>query len=172
MKWLTREGKEIPVKEMKDTHLMNTIKFIRRKFMERAKLELEHAYDFGEPTGEMAQDSFNANINHLHNIVDGNVDNDILELELSESVEYEGLIKEAEKRNLNMVDYWFQCRNRDCKCLSKGIGLYFFTKSIKEAEEHSRENNSAMDIIKDSNIPYESQKETLDKLMEAHGKMP
>ena len=38
----------------------------------------------------------------------------------------------------------FTCSNRNCKCLKQGIGLYFQTFDIREAEEHSRKNNSPM----------------------------
>ena len=43
-----------------------------------------------------------------------------------------------------MKKYRFTCANRECKCLSEGIGLYFTTDDIEEAEKHSRENDSPM----------------------------
>lgn len=48
-----------------------------------------------------------------------------------------------------MEGYIFSCSNRKCKCLSEGIGLYFTTRDIDEAEKHSRQNNSAMWILKE-----------------------
>lgn len=42
------------------------------------------------------------------------------------------------------LKYKFTCANRDCKCLTQGVGLYFTTENIGEAEKHSRENNSPM----------------------------
>lgn len=55
----------------------------------------------------------------------------------------------------------FTCSNRACKCLNVNPGLYFFTHDIREAEKHSRENNSPMWIGEMSDEDYESQKRTL-----------
>ena len=40
--------------------------------------------------------------------------------------------------------YEFTCSNKNCKCLKEGLGLYFTTTDLEEAEQHSRENNSPM----------------------------
>ena len=44
--------------------------------------------------------------------------------------------------------YLFTCTNRDCKCLKTGLGLFFTTDDVEEAEKHSQENNSPMWISK------------------------
>lgn len=64
------------------------------------------------------------------------------------------LDKTKKHRKEYFLKYWakkgkrklfrFTCSNRACKCLRQGVGLYFQTFDIKEAEEHSRENNSPM----------------------------
>ena len=51
-----------------------------------------------------------------------------------------------------MIEYIFTCTNRECKCLSEGIGLHFTTEDIEEAEEHSRENDSPMWIAKKEDL--------------------
>lgn len=43
--WTTREGKEIPINEMSDTHLVNTINMLIRN-QERSAEELDHMEDF------------------------------------------------------------------------------------------------------------------------------
>ena len=44
--------------------------------------------------------------------------------------------------------YLFECTNKGCACLKTGVGLFYITASVKEAEEHSRENDSPMWISK------------------------
>lgn len=39
--WTTKEGNQVPIKSMSDTHLVNTINMLERKSIE--KLELEEA---------------------------------------------------------------------------------------------------------------------------------
>jgi len=61
--WVTREGEEIPVVDMEDSHLYNTVRFLRRKVAERiasAEIEMKEVNDvlaWGPPAfqGEMAQ---------------------------------------------------------------------------------------------------------------------
>ena len=42
---------------------------VTKQQYDKAKHALEHAYDFGEPDGDMAQDSFNSGIREAENIV-------------------------------------------------------------------------------------------------------
>ena len=51
-----------------------------------------------------------------------------------------------------MSDYIFSCTNRECQCLKEGIGLYFTTDNIEEAEKHSRENHSPMWIARKEDL--------------------
>lgn len=37
--WVTKEGKQVPIKEMTDTHLANTINMLERNFIEELNLE-------------------------------------------------------------------------------------------------------------------------------------
>lgn len=39
--WVTREGKQIPIKEMTDTHLCNTLKMLERQAEEKEELSIE-----------------------------------------------------------------------------------------------------------------------------------
>jgi hypothetical protein len=55
--WLTKEGEEIPVREMKDYHLLHSDRMLRRKGC--ISLRTLAAYLYGEgPNGEMAQLAF------------------------------------------------------------------------------------------------------------------
>lgn len=51
-----------------------------------------------------------------------------------------------------MIEYIFACTNKECRCLKGGIGLHFTTEDIKEAEKHSRENDSPMWIAKKEDL--------------------
>ena len=62
---------------------------------------------------------------------------------------YDKMVKEF---NLSEKEYVFTCTNKECKCLREGIGLYFTTDDIEEAEKHSRENNSPMWIAKKGDL--------------------
>lgn len=55
-------------------------------------------------------------------------------------------------KNKGKSPFVFTCSNRGCKCLNEEMGLYFTTDDIKEAEKHSRENNSAMWIAKKEDL--------------------
>jgi len=45
-------------------------------------------------------------------------------------------------------EYEYTCTNRGCSCLKTGIGLYFVTDDLAQAEKHSKDNNSPMWISK------------------------
>lgn len=57
--WTTAAGQEIPVTEMENGHLVNTIKYLRRMLASKPD-----PYAYGEPDGDAAQDAFNAEIRH------------------------------------------------------------------------------------------------------------
>lgn len=66
-----------------------------------------------------------------------------------------------------MTEYVFQCTNRKCICIRTGLGLYFFTDNISEAEKHSRENNSPMWISIKKDADFENTKKAVKKLEES-----
>ena len=59
MKWRTRAGEIIDVKDMQTSHIENSIAMLKRTLANRPD-----PYIYGEPTGEMAQDAFHAEIRH------------------------------------------------------------------------------------------------------------
>ena len=63
-----------------------------------------------------------------------------------------------------MKKYLFTCANKDCKCLTKKLGLYFFTTSKEKALKHSKENNSPMWISEHSVEEIEGMYATIKKL--------
>ena len=46
--WKTKHGREIPIKDMSDTHLSSTINMLERKYdAEEHLYEIDHLMDFG-----------------------------------------------------------------------------------------------------------------------------
>ena len=86
--WVTKDGKVIPIHEMSDSHLVNTINFLNKKHTDYANMALLS----GPPCfqGEMAQ--WAAEQEWL-SIADSGPE-DLFP-------QYENLIKEADKRGLN-----------------------------------------------------------------------
>lgn len=66
----------------------------------------------------------------------------------------------------------FTCANRNCACLKKAPGLYFFTNSFLKVEEHSRENDSPMWIAQIPFKEYISMCKTNEKLIEMTNNEP
>jgi hypothetical protein len=91
--WKTREGKEIEIKNMTDSHLMNTIKFLRRNANANMAKEIASAYSAASlMQGEMAIDAIERDIRIMEETSPDEY--------LQEFPIYNALIKEAEKRNL------------------------------------------------------------------------
>lgn len=55
--WRTRNGKSIPVADMTNRHLINTVKFLQRRLAEIAEATAFWCHPFWGPQGEHAQDA-------------------------------------------------------------------------------------------------------------------
>lgn len=60
--WTTRDGNIIKISDMSDSHLMNTIKLIERKYTKTVGVYLTGP----RPSGEMAQDAFDEEFDYLN----------------------------------------------------------------------------------------------------------
>jgi hypothetical protein len=78
--WITKEGEEIPYKELTDSHLMNILKFIKRKAAEGVSCDM------------IIDDGWNTPDIHPMDTIYGE---DVLE-----EYDFDGLEEEAKKRNL------------------------------------------------------------------------
>jgi hypothetical protein len=93
--WTTKQGEKIRICDMKDSHLINTIKLLRRNAATRIHQELQAAYScLAGLRGEMAQFYCERDIDRLEEM-----DPDVL---LRNYEIYEKLTKEAERRNLDI----------------------------------------------------------------------
>ena len=94
MNWTTKDGRKIPIKEMSDRHLSNTIAFLRRNAGQNILREMT-VLNLGLATtnGEMAQDGIERELAALESCGDDEY--------LSEACpQFDALIEEAEKRGL------------------------------------------------------------------------
>lgn len=90
--WTTNDGRKISVKDMEDSHLLNTIRMLQRGARALQSRETAICFILGEPQGEMAQDAYHAGMDELMNMEP---------LEYLETREdYSALTKEAKKRKL------------------------------------------------------------------------
>lgn len=64
MKWKTKDGREIEISEMADSHLLNTYKMLRRKGFISPKTFRFYLTCAG-PNGEMAQDAFDQELDRV-----------------------------------------------------------------------------------------------------------
>lgn len=92
--WTTKDGTEIPIREMTDSHLYNTIKFLQRTAEKKVQAFALAPNPF---TAEMASDSFDR-------AQDAVLDNpeEAVEDALNEVPQYDNLLKEATRRGLNI----------------------------------------------------------------------
>lgn len=98
--WVTRDGRVIKVKDMKDSHLINTMRMIMRVTKSRLIEEQEYAIlNFPSFQGETAQYYAEQEYNRLTSaIIDDCHVNGWLSITLPC---WDTMIKEAEKRKLN-----------------------------------------------------------------------
>lgn len=70
--WITKEGERLdPLKDMKTSHLINTIKFIQKpERLEHLKNMVEHEfYSFPEPSGDMAYLAYEESLREVSEIL-------------------------------------------------------------------------------------------------------
>lgn len=80
--WITNDGTEIPYKELKDSHLLNILKWIERKTKD-GTVRLVGYCGFGDDMGDNCCDV-----------------EEVSESDLKKYLDYYGLRKEAKKRGL------------------------------------------------------------------------
>lgn len=92
--WVTREGERIPVRKMTDSHLVNTIRYLRRAgATEKAEGERAGYSVLGMLQGEMAIDSVERDLSYL--------ESQTVDEYLSETrPTFEALLTEAERRGI------------------------------------------------------------------------
>ena len=62
--WTQKDGVRIRICDMSDSHLVNTIRMLKRKGeMKKFQVDMEYL-SFGRPNGEMAQDAFDEECSH------------------------------------------------------------------------------------------------------------
>ena len=94
--WKTKEGNDILINDMTDSHLLNSIKFLER-YEQHVRWNLVKQIDFllGGTTGEIAQDMMNDHIDDL--IMDHEDSPDLFE---EYCPAYYDLVEEAKSRGL------------------------------------------------------------------------
>lgn len=92
--WVTREGKSIHVKMMTDSHIVNTIRYLRKwAAMARPQLAMQADHYASNTGGEMAAIAASEEATRLYDMDD----DDFIEMEIPT---WEKLLAEAEKRGL------------------------------------------------------------------------
>lgn len=94
MKWKTKEGKVMDVKEMDDNHLINSIRLVKRSVAKYRDAAVSSALDMaGMVSGDMASDMADRAFDRAVDLTDQ---------EILKSMGYFGLLYEARKRKLNV----------------------------------------------------------------------
>lgn len=93
MRWKTKDGDVLNIKEMSDNHLINTIKFIKRNTDNYVEKMQTFYLTCTEPNGQMAQDCFDREFEEV-------MDLDSEEL-LENNSAYKTMLKELNRRNLS-----------------------------------------------------------------------
>jgi hypothetical protein len=99
--WRTAAGEIIKIKDMSDSHLVNTIRFIKKSAIKNMRQELSAAYCVSMVlTGEHAQDACDQSIEEMEDILSESGEYSIEDI-LERSARFKRMIKEADKRRLN-----------------------------------------------------------------------
>lgn len=96
--WTTREGVTIAIKEMTDSHLINTIKYIRRNTPKAMHLEALSMLAYASDAPEGA--AYYAELGAMELL-----ENDDIELYLENHGKYQRLLKEARRRKIKRCNY-------------------------------------------------------------------
>lgn len=91
--WETKDGKRIKIKDMEDSHLVNTIKFLRRVAEHEIKSNQKAFLGFGYPQGEMAQDAYDQEERYWNEITEDELIGEHFPC-------FDNMIEEGKKRKL------------------------------------------------------------------------
>lgn len=92
MNWKTKDGEIIKIKDMADSHLINSIKFIERNAERYVNGMKDFYLSCPLPNGEMANDYFEQEFDEVMELET----NDLLQ----KSAKYKAMVKEAKSRKI------------------------------------------------------------------------
>lgn len=92
MNWKTKDGEIIKIKDMADSHLINSIKFIERNAERYVNGMKDFYLSCPPPNGEMANDCFETKFVEVMNLEPEDLCN--------ENTKYRAMVKEAKSRKL------------------------------------------------------------------------
>lgn len=122
--WTTKDGREIPIKEMTDGHLLNAIAYLRRKAGIVKARELAVYLCGPEPRGDGAMDAFDAEFQ--------DAEEKSAEDHLAGAIPaYSEMITEAERRGLEVPEFDEEAAEQRCDSIC--VRLF-----VSEAEEESQ----------------------------------
>lgn len=95
--WTTRDGRTIPIRDMSDSHLRNTLAFLRRNVEHYRNVEAMRAWAYAEYAPDGAADAAEQ---AAYDVLDVMEDDEVLSMCVPE---YTALVKEAQRRGLEEV---------------------------------------------------------------------